>query len=216
MRPFLSTALAATLLFGLLQAPTAVAETDPPPSDPTSSLASPVDPDPPDLTSSEVSSPRPFDRSVLTVSDQSNLTASAVWPLHPEPRVVNGFDLPGARWEAGHRGVDLLGRPTQPVLAPLPGVITHVGKIAGRGVVTLSHGETRTTYEPVMSDLAVGAEVAAGTPLGWLHPTGSHCAPDACLHWGWRRGAEYLDPMSLVGRTRIRLLPLWSAQRDAR
>lgn len=214
MRPFLSTALAATLLFGLLQAPTAVAETDPPPSEPTSSQVWPVDPDPPDLTSSEAPSPQPFDRSDLTASDQSDLTSSAVWPLHPEPSVVNGFDLPGARWEAGHRGVDLLGRPAQRVVAPLAGVITHVGKIAGRGVVTLSHGETRTTYEPVMSDLGVGAEVAAGELLGWLHPTGSHCAPDTCLHWGWKRDAEYLDPMRLVGRTRIRLLPLWSARQD--
>lgn len=141
----------------------------------------------------------------------SELTATGVWPLDPDPPVTRGFDLPGERWEAGHRGVDLLGRPAQPVRAPVAGVVSFVGRVAGRPVLTLSHGETRTTYEPVLSDLDPGAAVAAGGHLGWLHPTGSHCAPRACLHWGWRRGAEYLDPMDLLGLTRIRLLPLWAA-----
>lgn len=143
-------------------------------------------------------------------SPPRDLVASGVWPLDPDPPVHEGFDLPGARWEAGHRGVDLLGRPAQPVRAPVGGTISYVGMIAGRGVVTLSHAGTRTTYEPVVSDLGVGTVVAAGETLGWLHPTGSHCAPRTCLHWGWRRGSEYLDPMALVGRTKVRLLPLWS------
>lgn len=201
MRPFLTAALVSTLLLGVLQSSTAQAETDPAPPDPAASGVWPLDPDPPDLTASG-SGPR---------DPRPDLTAPGVWPLDPEPPVLRGFDLPGARWEAGHRGVDLLGRPAQPVLAPLAGTVSYVGGIAGRGVVTLSHGETRTTYEPVLSKLSVGDEVAAGEPLGWLHPTGSHCAPRACLHWGWRRGPDYLDPMSMLGRTRIRLLPLWSA-----
>lgn len=137
-------------------------------------------------------------------------TASGVWPLDPDPPVLRGFDLPDARWEAGHRGVDLLGRPAQAVRAPIDGTVSYVGRIAGRGVVTLSHGGTRTTYQPVVTHLSVGNDVAAGETLGWLHPAGSHCAPQSCLHWGWRRGTEYLDPMGLVGREKIRLLPLWS------
>ena len=96
------------------------------------------------------------------------------------------------------------------MLAALPGRVTFAGAIAGRGVVVVSHGPTRTTYEPVLADVQVSDTVAAGERLGWLHPTGSHCAPAACLHWGWRRGDVYLDPLSLVDGGGVRLLPLWN------
>jgi hypothetical protein len=50
--------------------------------------------------------------------------------------------------------------------------------------------------------------VAAGDRLVTLEAPGSHCAPDVCLHWGWIRGAVYLDPLRLVGLGAVRLLPL--------
>jgi hypothetical protein len=50
--------------------------------------------------------------------------------------------------------------------------------------------------------------VAAGAVLGHLTLTGSHCLPAACLHWGLLRGEDYLDPLSLLGLERVRLLPL--------
>ena len=74
---------------------------------------------------------------------------SAVWPLLPAPEVVAGFDPPATRWGAGHRGVDLAGAPGQPVRAALAGTVTFAGSLAGRGVVVVDHGATRTTYEPV-------------------------------------------------------------------
>ena len=130
------------------------------------------------------------------------------WPLRPAPEVVHGFDAPSSTWGAGHRGVDLLGRPGQRVHAALAGRVSFVGTIAGRGVVTIDHGATRTTYEPVTSTIPVGAAVGAGDPLGRLAYPGSHCAPRACLHWGWIDGDTYLDPLRLVGAGRVRLLPL--------
>lgn len=48
--------------------------------------------------------------------------------------------------------------------------------------------------------------------IGSLEVTLSHCFPSACLHWGWRRGDTYLDPLGLVSDTRVRLLPLWRDQ----
>jgi murein DD-endopeptidase MepM/ murein hydrolase activator NlpD len=133
-----------------------------------------------------------------------------VWPLVPEPQVVAGFDPPADPWGAGHRGVDLLGSPGQPVRAALPGRITWAGVLAGRGVVVVDHGATRTTYEPVDASVTVGATVAAGDRIGRLSPVGSHCPPRACLHWGWIEGGEtYLDPLRLVGAGPVRLLPLW-------
>ncbi|WP_082612540.1 MULTISPECIES: M23 family metallopeptidase [unclassified Nocardioides] len=131
------------------------------------------------------------------------------WPLRPQPEVVAGFDPPDVTWGAGHRGVDLAGSPGQPVLAALPGQVVFAGRIAGRGVVVVGHGDTRTTYEPVTARVAVGSPVAAGAVLGQLELVGSHCFPRACLHWGWIRGETYLDPLRLVGAGPVRLLPLW-------
>lgn len=130
------------------------------------------------------------------------------WPFRPAPEVVHGFDPPSSPWGAGHRGVDLLGRTGQRVHAALGGTVSFVGMIAGRGVVTVDHGATRTTYEPVSSSLDVGAVVGPGDPLGRLTFAGSHCAPRACLHWGWIEGETYLDPLRLVGAGPVRLLPL--------
>jgi murein DD-endopeptidase MepM/ murein hydrolase activator NlpD len=132
-----------------------------------------------------------------------------VWPLAPVPEVVAGFDPPSSTWGAGHRGVDLLGAPGQQVRAALAGVVSFSGMIAGRGVVVVDHGDTRTTYEPVDARAAVGERVPAGGRIGELALAGSHCFPRACLHWGWRRGATYLDPLGLVGAGPVRLLPLW-------
>ena len=138
---------------------------------------------------------------------------AGVWPLRPQPAVVRGFDPPDERWHAGHRGVDLLGGPGQAVRSALPGTVWYVGRIAGRGIVVVWHGATRTTYEPVTASVARGDQVAAGQVNGHLEQFGSHCAPRACLHWGWIRNSDdvYLNPLLLVGAGPVRLLPLWSA-----
>jgi murein DD-endopeptidase MepM/ murein hydrolase activator NlpD len=132
-----------------------------------------------------------------------------VWPLQPEPQVLRGFDPPDVVWGAGHRGVDLLGSSGQAVHAALAGTVTFAGMIAGRGVVVVDHGDTRTTYEPVASSVDVGAQVAQGAVIGTLASAFSHCPPLVCLHWGWLRGETYLDPLGLVGAGPVRLLPLW-------
>lgn len=132
----------------------------------------------------------------------------ATWPLEPA-RVVREFSPPEAAWGAGHRGVDLLGVLGAPIMASMPGTVTFAGPLAGRGVVVISHGDTRTTYEPVVPEVTPGTVVVAGTRIGTLDVTQSHCFPAACLHWGWLRGAEYLDPLDLIDQTtRVRLLPL--------
>lgn len=136
--------------------------------------------------------------------------SAAVWPLSPAPDVVAGFDPPAEEWGAGHRGVDLLGAAGQTVRAAAAGTVTFAGMLAGRGVVVVDHGGTRTTYEPVEAGVRVGDRVAAGDPIGRLGRFGSHCWPRSCLHWGLIAGARYLDPLSLVGAGPVRLLPLLS------
>ncbi|MBS44897.1 MAG: peptidase M23 [Nocardioides sp.] len=132
-----------------------------------------------------------------------------VWPLVPQPAVVHDFDPPSDPYGAGHRGVDLAGSPGQVVRAALAGRVSFAAVLAGRGVVVVDHGGTRTTYEPVTASVAAGDQVTAGAPLGRLALPGSHCLPTACLHWGWLRGEVYLDPLDLVGAGPVRLLPLW-------
>lgn len=134
--------------------------------------------------------------------------AAGVWPLQPTPTVVEGFRPPSVPYGAGHRGVDLAGRPGQVVHAAADGRVTYAGSLAGRGVVVVSHGSTRTTYEPVRATVEVGTVVAAGDPLGRLETAGSHCAPASCLHWGLLEADTYLDPLTLVGAGPVRLLPL--------
>lgn len=130
-----------------------------------------------------------------------------VWPLLPVPEVVHDFDPPATTYGSGHRGVDLSGSVGATVRTALPGTVSFAGPLAGRGVVVVDHGDTRTTYEPVEATVAVGDVVAAGDRIGTLTLALSHCLPAACLHWGWLRGETYLDPLLLVGGGPIRLLP---------
>ncbi len=135
-----------------------------------------------------------------------------VWPLSPRPDIVAGFDPPSTPWGAGHRGVDLLGRVGSPVHSSLAGTVTFAARLAGRGVVTVDHGGVRTTYEPVSASVETGDLVTRGGVIGTLQRASSHCFPHACLHWGLRRDAAYLDPLTLVGAGPIRLLPLAGTQ----
>jgi murein DD-endopeptidase MepM/ murein hydrolase activator NlpD len=140
-----------------------------------------------------------------------------VWPLQPRPPVVARFDPPADPWGRGHRGVDLAGHVGQPVHAAAAGVVTFAGRLAGRGVVVVDHGATRTTYEPVAASVRVGDRVGAGAVIGMLQLFGSHCFPQACLHWGLIEGRDhYLDPLSLVGAAPVRLLPLGDLVRPGR
>lgn len=125
------------------------------------------------------------------------MLALATAPL-PGP-VVTEFENPQPRWMPGHRGVDIAGTPGQVVRATAPGTVTFAGLVAGKPVVVVSHGELRTTYEPVTASVAVGDVVAAGDAVGWLEAGHDSCPGEtACLHWGLKRGEEYLDPRDLV------------------
>ena len=138
--------------------------------------------------------------------------ASGVWPLQPRPAVVAGFDPPASRYGAGHRGVDLGGHLGAPVRTALAGRVSYARRLAGRGVVVVDHGTTRTTYEPVAATVHVGDRVRTGAVIGRLQLFGSHCFPRSCLHWGLIEGRDhYLDPLTLVGAAPVRLLPLAGA-----
>lgn len=139
-----------------------------------------------------------------------------VWPLSPPHVVSRPFQPPATAYGAGHRGVDLVGVTGDPVRAAGAGVVSVAEMLAGRGVVVVVHDGLRTTYEPVTASVAVGESVSAGEVLGHLEAGHAGCPVAACLHWGLRRGEAYLDPLSLVGRGRVRLLPLANHRPPAR
>ena len=130
-------------------------------------------------------------------------------PMHGDLTVTHPFEPLPHPFAAGHRGSDLRGTPWSPVLAAGDGVVVFAGMVAGRPVGSIDHpGGLRTTYEPVDPSVAAGQSVARGSPIGTLAAGHSGCPVGACLHWGLRRGETYLDPMSLLRPTRVRLLPL--------
>ncbi|SCL20424.1 Peptidase family M23 [Micromonospora inyonensis] len=130
------------------------------------------------------------------------------WPLDDPSPPVRDFDPPPRPWLPGHRGVDLPAPADAPVRAAGAGVVLFAGMVAGRPVITVGHtGGLRTTYEPVRPSVRVGTRVVAGTPLGELSPGHAGCPVPACLHWGLRRGEDYLDPFALLGPVPVRLLP---------
>lgn len=133
-----------------------------------------------------------------------------VWPLDPRPVVSREFDLPEQNWLPGHRGVDLDAHVGQTVVAAGDGVVAFAGVVAGKPVVSIDHeGGLRTTYEPVEAAVAAGRRVTRGDPIGTVVAGHEGGVSPACLHWGLRRGRDdYLDPLPLVERPVIRLLPV--------
>jgi murein DD-endopeptidase MepM/ murein hydrolase activator NlpD len=129
-------------------------------------------------------------------------------------RVTHGFDPPDRPYGPGHRGVDLAGHTGDHVVAAGAGVVSYAAVLAGRGVVAVTHpGGLRTTYEPVRVLVEAGRRVDAGDLLGTLLAGHPGCPGDACLHWGLLRGRDYLDPLGLLGRGPVRLLPVGPAPR---
>ncbi|MDG4823589.1 M23 family metallopeptidase [Asanoa sp. WMMD1127] len=129
-------------------------------------------------------------------------------PVEPPLRVTRRFDAPAQNWLPGHRGVDLASAAGATVWAAGPGVVAFAGPVAGRSVVSIDHpGGLRTTYEPLVPVVRRGDRVATGDPIGMVEPGHPECAATACLHWGLRRGEQYLNPLLLLG-FRVRLLPL--------
>ncbi|NHW49400.1 M23 family metallopeptidase [Paenarthrobacter sp. MSM-2-10-13] len=150
----------------------------------------------------------------LTVVATTAMTPAPVnprwsWPLSPKPAVLRTFDPPDKPWLSGHRGVDL-GPPPDggPVTAPSDGVVTFAGVVVDRPVVTIDHGDgLKSSFEPVTSELKAGDTVRKGQVMGTVEP--GHCNSTACLHWGVRRGEDYVNPLGFVEDMRPSvLLPL--------
>jgi len=152
----------------------------------------------------------PASQGTAFAGDQSALRPTWTWPLSPRPRVLAPFVAPRSTFGSGHRGIDLVASQGQPVVAVDAGVVTHVGVIAGRGTVSITHASgLRSTYEPVHGEVRSGSTVGEGQVIGSVQGR-SHCG-GSCLHLGALRGSRYLDPRPLLGGGPVILLPLRGA-----
>lgn len=130
--------------------------------------------------------------------ETTDARASWSWPLSPRPEVLRAFDPPDKPWMSGHRGVDLwAAHDGAPVTSPESGTVSFVGVVVDRPVITIDHGDgVRSSFEPVRSSLVAGTVVVKGEEIGTL--LAGHCAAQACVHWGVRRGDEYVNPLEFV------------------
>lgn len=148
---------------------------------------------------------------VLPVPGAGALTGRSREELVEQGIVLHEFVDPGPAWGAGHRGVDLSLPASSEVLAPGAGTVTFVGAVVDRPLLVITHPDgLRSTLEPVVTDHAPGSRVEEGAVVGVLAPEPStHCAPAHCLHWGVRRGEEYVDPLLLLGVVEAVVLLPW-------
>ncbi|WP_435299815.1 M23 family metallopeptidase [Timonella sp. A28] len=151
------------------------------------------------------SSDRASHRLYSPIRDHSTLPIEGLPPqasrqaLRAAGIIMHDFDPPAEKWLPGHRGIDFATQPNDSVFAPRAGVLTFIGKVAGKPVVVIKHEDnTRSTFEPVTAVLPKGTTVQAGQVIGQVTPSSySHCA-DACVHWGVLRGDTYIDPWRLI------------------
>lgn len=144
----------------------------------------------------------------LTISFSASGHASAAatpgpwgWPTDPPRSIARPYLAPATPYTAGHRGIDIRLAPPEStpasVYAPADGVVYFVGYVVDRPVLTLQHdGGLLSSYEPVTSPLAAGDRIRRGQTIGTLES--GHCVK-ACLHFGVRRGGEYVSPLNYLG-----------------
>ncbi|WP_336603934.1 M23 family metallopeptidase [Agromyces seonyuensis] len=127
--------------------------------------------------------------------------------MSPPIRVRAPYRAPEHPYGPGHRGIDLDAAFGSEVRAPASGVVSFAGMVAGRPVVSITHGDgIVSSFEPVAGTLAAGDEVAAGAVIGTVGTVG-HC--EDCVHLGVRVDGVYVSPLVFLGGLpRAVLLPL--------
>jgi murein DD-endopeptidase MepM/ murein hydrolase activator NlpD len=120
-----------------------------------------------------------------------------------ETRHSRDYQLPAHEYGAGHRGIDLSVKQGEEVKAPFDGVVSFVGLVANRKLITI-HSLTgyKASFEPVCSNLEEGEFVREEEILGWAcageKDYEEHC--ENCVHFSVRSEQGYLNPLLFVGQ----------------
>jgi murein DD-endopeptidase MepM/ murein hydrolase activator NlpD len=131
------------------------------------------------------------------------LLVASCWLAPVDAPVIDPFRAPACVWCPGNRGLEYGTAPGTTVRAVASGVVTYTGVVAGVGYVVVRHADgLRATYGGVSTDrFIVGQRVVARMVIGTTVAT---------LHFGLRRGGDYLDPAPRIARLvhRARLVPV--------
>ncbi len=137
----------------------------------------------------------------------------------PRPAISSGFGErldPLSHEPRFHRGLDLRAARGTPVAAASDGVVVAASVAPGLGkhVVVRHAGGLDSVYAHLERiDVAPGAAVSAGTPIGAAGSTGRSTGPH--LHFEVRRDGHAVDPAEVVGRGQGRWVwPLAGARRE--
>jgi murein DD-endopeptidase MepM/ murein hydrolase activator NlpD len=155
-----------------------------------------------------VAAPAPVEARAATAASAVALTARWTWPVGPPHDLVRSFEAPASRYGPGHRGIDIIAGPGEPVRAPADGVVSFSGTVVDRPVLSIQHAEDLvSSFEPVTATVSEGDSVRAGQVVGMV-ASGAHCT-EKCVHFGVRRHGQYISPvLFLGGLSRAVLLPL--------
>lgn len=126
----------------------------------------------------------------------------AVYTAPVDAAVADPFRRPACTWCPGNRGLEYATAEGTPVTAAGAGIVSFAGTVAGVRWVVVDHPDGLRTSYGHLAGLAVtlGERVAARQPVG---------SSTARLHFGVRRGDDYLDPAPLLvgGAPVPRLVP---------
>src|SRR4051794_5073736 len=148
-------------------------------------------------------------RRVLLVAALAALLVAPVarawtWPVGGSVLQPFSFD-PAHPYAAGeHRGIDISAIAGEAVVAPAAGTVTFSGTVPGSGrvvTVTTADGLAVTLTHLGSIEVAAGAAVAEGDPVGSVGPSGDPEVAGPYLHLGIRVAAEpqgYRDPLSVL------------------
>ena len=128
-------------------------------------------------------------------SDPTNRAAATTWVWPTGTRVISRpWEAPADDYAAGHRGIDVAVALGTSAVAVDDGAVVFAGSVAGRGVVTIDHGDGLvSTLDSVTPGVQKGDVVAQGDTVGAVAV--GHCpASDPCLHLGARIDDRYVDP----------------------
>jgi murein DD-endopeptidase MepM/ murein hydrolase activator NlpD len=130
------------------------------------------------------------------------------WPVPTPHVVVRQYLAPATRYGPGHRGIDLRAPVGTPVTAPDDGTVLFAGRVVDRGVLSIDHGDVRSSFEPVRSLVRPGEHVSRGEVVAVVSAPGpTH--PAGVLHLGARVRDGYVSPLLFLGGLRRAvLLPL--------
>ncbi|MBR6404305.1 MAG: peptidoglycan DD-metalloendopeptidase family protein [Eubacterium sp.] len=124
------------------------------------------------------------------------------WPLPGCYTLTDTFgprEVPTPGASSFHHGVDIAGDEGLPIVAAADGVVSFTGYFgAGGNTVIIDHGDGMSTLYMHMSAFGIseGANVTAGTVIGYVGSTGASTGPH--LHFGIRIGGEYYDPLGYL------------------